>query len=487
MAKDREEQAHSRDQASSDGDQVASERDQRTADYDQRTSDEDYAAGGDAIRHHRGFASREVSRRERDSRSISRHEVSAARLLEHENDADARGEERRLLGKRDRLEAASDREDAADDRGESARERAEALRDRTDSADAAARALETLESMSDAFFTLDSEWRFTYLNPQCEVILQRRREDLIGRNVWDEFPEAVGSRFDIEYRRAVGEQVAVYFEEPYEPLGRTLEVRGYPVPDGLAVYFTDVTDQRLRDARLRQTERLEMLGQLTTGVVHDFNNLLAVVGGFAQLGQGAAIDKRTTGYFEQIDAASQTAVALTRKLLAFVREQEVSPAIIDLNEVVEGLASLLRQLMPPRIELRLALSPQPVPVFVDRSQVEQILLNLIVNGRDAIDAHGSITVTTMKDAPAGVTHDVVERSGWLQVTDTGAGIPEDVRPHIFDPFFSTKPPEKGTGLGLATVYGIISECGGSILVDSTIGVGTTMTLALPAGRPSRPS
>jgi PAS domain S-box-containing protein len=478
---ERDKLASAQDQASSDDDEGSSGRDQRSADEDQRSADDDLAAGGDPVRYQRGVAAREQSRRDRGSASVSRQTTSAARRQEHENAAEASGKRGLVLGAHDRLKAADDREDAAGDREESARERAQAVRERIESAGAARRALETLESMSDAFFTLDSDWRFTYLNPQCDVILQRRREDLLGRNVWEEFPEAVGSRFDDEYRRAVREEVRVRFEERYEPLGRMLEIRAYPVNDGLAVYFTDVTEERLRDARLKQSERLEMLGQLTAGVVHDFNNLLAAVGGFAKLGQGAAVDETTTGYFDEIDAASQRAVALTRQLLGFARAQDLSPTIIDANEVVDGLSSLLRQLMPASIELRLALSPQPVPVFLDRPQLEQVLLNLIVNGRDAIDPPGSITVSTMNDAPEGVMHDVRAPSGWLQVTDTGSGIPEDVRPHIFDPFFSTKPPETGTGLGLATIRGIISQSGGSIIVDSTVGVGTTMIVALPAG------
>jgi PAS domain S-box-containing protein len=478
---DRDKIASDQAQARSDDDGVSSHRDQQAADFDQRTANDEYASGGDAIRYHRALASRERSRRERDSVSESRDETSAARLHEHDG-ADAVHLLR--VGERDRLEAASDREDAAGDRHESARERAAALRDRTESAGAADRALEVLESMSDAFFTLDSEWRFTYLNPQCEMVLERRREDLVGRNVWEEFPNTVGSRFDEEYRRAVREHVAVRFEGDYTARGRTVDVRAHPVAGGLAVYFTDVTDERLRAFRLRQTERLEMLGQLTAGVAHDFNNLLAAVGGFAHLGQAAAVDEKTRGYFDQIDSASTRAAALTRQLLAFGREQDLSPTLIDLNEVVDALFSLLSQLTPPRIELRVALSPRAVPVFVDRSQIEQVLLNLVVNARDAIEENGSITVSTIDGAPAGLEHDVQMPSAWLQVTDSGSGIPEAVRPHIFDPFFSTKPPETGTGLGLATIYGIVAQTGGSIFVDSTVGLGTTMTVALPAGEPA---
>ncbi len=483
-ANDLHQLASDRDQMWSDHDQTASGRDQRSADADQRSADKEFAAGGDADRYHQGVLSRQQSRKERGSVAGLRGETTAARLLQ--DDADASRENGLPLAERDRANAAEDRANAAEDRAKAARERADAFRDRTESGLAAERALETLESMSDAFQTFDSEWRFTYLNPQCDAILDRRREDLLGKKVWDEFPEAVGTRFYDEYHRAVREQVPVRFEEFYEPLGRTLQIRAYPVPAGLAVYFMDVTEERLREARFRQTERLEMLGRLTAGVAHDFNNLLAGIGGFANLGQADSVDEKLTEYFDQIDSATQKAAALARQLLAFGGEQELAPSVIDLNEVVEGLSSLMRQLMPSGIELRLDLSPQPTIVFADPSQVEQVLLNLVVNSRDAIDTTGSITVSTTAHAPAGVVHDVRVSAGWLQVTDTGSGIPEDVMPHIFDPFFTTKPPETGTGLGLATIYGIVTQSGGCITVDSTVGVGTTLTVALPAGRSARP-
>jgi PAS domain S-box-containing protein len=483
MASDREAIASDQDQTWSDHDQTASGSDQRTADDEQHAADVDFAAGGDEAMHEQGVQARTQARRDRGSATVSRDETTAARLQGH--DADTARKDT-LPAEHDREEAAGDRDNAAHDREKAADDREDALRNRTESAAAAQRAVETLESMSDAFFTLDSEWRFTYLNPQTEAILERRREDLLGKNMWEEFPKGVGSGFYGEYQRAVREQVPVRFEEHYEPLGRTLEIRAYPVTAGLAVYFTDVTDERRREERLRQAQRLEAIGRVTAGVAHDFNNLLAGVGGFANLGQAASVDARTRGYFDQIESASQKGVALTRQLLVFARKQSLSPTAIDLNDVVEGLSSLMRQLIPDGIDVHLALSPQPVPVFVDRSQLDRVLLNLVVNSGDAIETTGSITVTTTPDEPAGVVHDVRVASGWLQVTDTGAGIPEDVMPFIFDPFFSTKPPETATGLGLATIYGIVSQSGGSIFVDSALGVGTTVTLALPAKHLSSP-
>jgi two-component system cell cycle sensor histidine kinase/response regulator CckA len=386
----------------------------------------------------------------------------------------------RAMAAEDRAEAAGDRAQAASDREESARHRTEATRAGTEAATAAERAIETLESMSDAFFTLDSEWRFTYLNPQAEVILGRKREDLIGQDMWHEVPQVLGSGVEDEYRRAITEQMPVRFEQAYEPLGSIFEVRVYPVLAGLAVYLSDVTEHRVRDVRLRQTERLETLGQLTAGIVHDFRNIVGAIGGFTKLGLSHGADPLTTQYFKSIASAGKRAEALTEQLLAFSRQQELTPNRFDLNETLQSLSSLLHQLVEGDIHLDLDLSPEPVNVFVDRSQLEQVVVNLVVNSRDAMGGTGSITITTTTQDPTGGTSDMKGDFGWLRVVDTGSGIPADVLPHIFDPFFSTKAPGKGTGLGLATIYGIVSQSGGSIFVDSTVGVGTTMTVALPA-------
>ena len=448
-------------------------------DRDQTAEDRDRAAElRDRGAETRDAEARQLSHDVRDAASELPEQTTATR--EHEKDAEATREDSRLRGEHDREMAADDRAEAADDREEAARERAEGVRDRTESASAAQRAIETLESMSDAFLTLDFEWRFTYLNPQAESILGRNRDELIDKDFWAEFPNAAGSDVEEKLRRAMREQVPVRFEQAYESLGGVFEFRAYPVVAGLAVYFTDVSEERSRESRLRQQERLETLGQLTAGIVHDFRNLLAAVGGFAKLGKAHDADERTTKYFEAIATASEKADALTGQLLAFARQQDLSPTLIDLNEVIKGLSSLLRQLMPVDIKLRIALAPEPVIVFVDRSQLEQVVVNLVVNSRDAITGAGVVTVSTTNEEPGEVTHEVDSPSGWLQVADTGSGIPDDVRERMFDPFFSTKAVGTGTGLGLATIYGIITQSGGSIFVDSTVDVGTTMTVVLPA-------
>jgi len=453
-------------------DQEAPTGEERRADHDPEAVDEELGVGRD------GTHARET--RGRDG-SDHEHE-SAPRVVDAtpHDDEQALLEDVLLIAREDRLDAARDRERADGDRREGARERATALQDRNESALAERRAVQTLESMSDAFFTLDAEWRFTYLNPQSEAILERSREHLIGKSLWEELPWGFGLRFDDEYRRVLRDQTPVRFEACYEPLGRLLEVRIFPVADGLAVYFSDVTTERQQEQRLRQAQRLEAIGQATAGVAHDFGNILAAVRGFAQLGQRASGSEKAAHYFSEIDRAGAKAAQLTRQLLAFARQQDLTPTVIDLNDVVGDLSSVLAQLVAPGVDLRLALSPEPIAVFVDRSQLEQVLINLVVNSNDAIDTIGTITITTSNSDPKHVAHEPGPPSGWLQVNDDGSGIPTDVMPHIFDPFFSTKPQQTGTGLGLATIYGVISQSGGSITVESTPGAGTTMTVALPA-------
>ena len=467
------------EQTWSDDDQEASQGDQWSADQDQRAADREYARGGDEVAYTRGTKARERSRRARDSATLHRDATTAERALRESTDGH---DDAFLLNQHDRTMAADDRAEAAGDRRESARERADALKDKGDFATAAQRAIEILESMTDAFFTLDPEWRFTYLNPQSALILGRQREELVGESVWQEFPDLVGSAFERQFRHAAKEQEPVRFEADYKRLATDsiFEVRVHPVAAGLAVYFTDVTEERRRDDMLRQSERLEMLGQLAAGIVHDFKNILTVVDGFAQLGRARSKDAKTTSCFESIESASKRAEALTQQILAFARQQELSPTVIDLNETIESLSSLLHQLLPDGLDLHIELADEPVMVFVDRSQLEQVALNLVVNARDATDAPGSITITTTTETPAGTVHELAGPLGWLQVRDTGAGIPEAILPRIFDPFFSTKPTGIGTGLGLATIYGIVSQSGGSIFVDSTVGEGTEMSVAIPA-------
>lgn len=294
-----------------------------------------------------------------------------------------------------------------------------------------------------------------------------------GNQMVDEILSAMHAAFDTDARAKPALDDVAFLTERYQ-----LGTANLPQPG--ANGSSDSLRARAESSR-RQALRLEVIGRATAGVAHDFDNLLAAVRGFAQLGQRSTVDEKTHRYFAEIESAGRKAGELTRQLAVFAGPHDLAPTTVDLNEIVEGLSSLLQQLLPGDVELCFSLSAQPVPVFVDRGQLEQVLVNLIVNGDDAIAGVGTITISTTAVDPVRHEHDARSLpTGWLQVSDTGSGIPADVMPHIFEPFFSTKAPDAGSGLGLATAHGIVSESGGDILVD-TSPAGTTMTIALPAG------
>jgi PAS domain S-box-containing protein len=246
---------------------------------------------------------------------------------------------------------------------------------------------------------------------------------------------------------------------------------------GILGISRDITEHKRLEDQLRQAQKMEAVGRLAGGVAHDFNNLLTVIMGYGSLllEQTAATDPR----YEQIRmirTTAERAAALTRQLLAFSRKQILMPVVLDLNTVVTELAPMLRRLIGEDIRLMTDLTPDLGPIKADRNQLEQILVNLVVNARDAMPTGGRLTITTHNE-------DADEADGSarvvLVVRDTGHGMDEHTRVHLFEPFFTTKEVGKGTGLGLATVYGIVQQSGGTIAVDSAPGEGATFRISLP--------
>ena len=247
----------------------------------------------------------------------------------------------------------------------------------------------------------------------------------------------------------------------------------------------DITDRRLIEERLTQSEKIESVGRLAGGIAHDFNNLLTAILGYTEL----LLSNRAEGDpdrndLEEIQRAGQRAAALTQQLLAFSRKQVLRPREIDLNQTVVGLRSMLVRLIRADITLSCVLAPAPAIVRVDPTQIEQALLNLVLNARDAVPAGGeirmevSIVGRSQVDAPSDL--------GWpagdlvrLRVVDNGVGISPEARAHLFEPFFTTKGVGKGTGLGLASVYGIVRQSNGCISVDSQPGEGSCFTMHFP--------
>jgi nitrogen-specific signal transduction histidine kinase/ActR/RegA family two-component response regulator len=243
---------------------------------------------------------------------------------------------------------------------------------------------------------------------------------------------------------------------------------------------------RESEAKLRHSQKMEGIGQLAGGIAHDFNNLLTVINSYSDmlLGEVGFANPFLRNGLDQIKEAGHRAATLTRQLLAFSRQQVLEPKILDLNESVSNTAKLLRRLIGEDIALILCPHPALGRVRVDPGQIEQIIMNLVVNARDAMPGGGQLTIETMNvelDGVGAQQSSSLEPGSYvmLRVSDTGCGMDAETQTRIFEPFFTTKALGKGTGLGLATVYGIVKQSSGSIQVSSTVGKGSTFKIYLP--------
>jgi signal transduction histidine kinase len=282
-----------------------------------------------------------------------------------------------------------------------------------------------------------------------------------------------------------------FCELEFTALGeRTLLLRLMPLKDNDGAVLKvigisqDVTQRKNAEERFRQAEKMEALGKLAGGVAHDFNNILNVIVGYAHLLQGEPNLDKVREHARDVLEAAQKASSLTRQLLAFSRKQVVQPQALDLNETIEGVSKMLRRLIREDIELCIRLASDVPSVTADAGQMEQIIVNLTVNARDALSAGGRITIATAKADLQKENASRLSLAGGqyavLTVSDDGHGMDAETQAHMFEPFFTTKGRGEGTGLGLATVQAIVTQSGGHISVDSRVGVGTTCTIYLPA-------
>ena len=468
-----------------------------------------------------------------------------------------------------------------------------------------ARLVVTLESVTDAFFTLDRDWRFTYLNGQAEVLLGRARIELLGRAIWTELAEAAGGPFEPAFRRAVAENITVVLEANYAPTGRWVEARAYPTHDGLAVYLHDVSEvrrsrealieqatlldsayegiivkdledrivywnkgaeriygwtaaeakgQRARDLYkvdlakfgagcaalirdgewqgelIKQTkargpvtvevrwtlvrdahgapksilainaditerkkleqqflraQRMESIGTLAGGIAHDLNNLLSPI--LMGVGLLRHLDPRPEAaeLISLIETSAVRGADLVKQVLSFARGVSGDRVTVDLRHLIGDLAKILKDTLPKNITLTLDLPTGVAPVDADATQLNQVLMNLCVNARDAMPAGGILRLALSNrtlDHPYAAMEGVVAPGAYVlvEVTDNGSGMPPEIVDRIFEPFFTTKEIGKGTGLGLSTVAAIVKSHGGSIRVDSEVGKGTAFKVYLLA-------
>jgi signal transduction histidine kinase/CheY-like chemotaxis protein len=246
----------------------------------------------------------------------------------------------------------------------------------------------------------------------------------------------------------------------------------------------------LTESEKRQSQKMEAIGRLAGGVAHDFNNLLAVISGYSDLlleSLGPSDPNRTK--LERIKQAANSAASLTRQLLMFSRQQVIQPVILDVNQIVNNTEKMLRRLIKENIEFAVVLEPNLDRVNADSGQIEQVVLNLVVNARDALPNGGMLRIQTSNvrvDGDSGHAGASLPAGRFvlLEVTDTGTGMDQETQSHVFEPFFTTKPVGQGTGLGLATVYGIVKQSNGHIAVHSTLGHGSSFKIYLPAVKQS---
>ncbi len=329
------------------------------------------------------------------------------------------------------------------------------------------------------------DYRFLDVNPAFERLTGLKAADILGKTVLEVMPDTEPHWIETYGRVALTGQPA-YFENYSAALGRHFEVRAFrSASRQFVTIFQDVSERKRLETRILQSQKLESVGHLAGGVAHDFNNILGVIMGSAEMvldDLDAADPNRSA--IEEIITASKRAAAVTRQLLGFARRQAIAPKLLDLNDTVEGLLNMLRRLIGENVDLRWRPSMKPLPVRMDPSQIDQLLVNLCINARDAIHGTGCITIETdMKDLDDAYCADHPDATPGhfvlLEVSDDGNGMDRETLKNMFEPFFSTKDAGKGTGLGLATVYGIIRQNKGFINVYSEPGEGTIFKIYLP--------
>ena len=368
-----------------------------------------------------------------------------------------------------------------------------------------------LEAAPDAMVVVNVAGEIVLLNAQAEKQFGYRRDELLGQPVTNIIPVGFAERIISDDLRSAADALAQQIGTGIELSGRRKDGSEFPIEimlspldsaEGILVTaaIRDISVRKDADEELLQAQKLESIGRLAGGIAHDFNNMLFVINGHAEmLSQDLLPERRgdldldeTLRNVKAILEAGDRAATLTSQLLAFGRQQPISPTVLDLNAAIDGLEPMVRKLIGENTRL---VVKQGIPIGhirADAGQLDQIIVNLVVNARDAMPDGGTITIETGDvevDQPYAVDHFELRAGQYVQlvVSDTGVGMDRAMREHIFEPFFTTKQVGKGTGLGLATAYGIVQQSGGHIWVYSEPGVGSSFKLFFPrAGTPGLP-
>lgn len=338
-------------------------------------------------------------------------------------------------------------------------------------------------------FIKDSTGKYVYYNEASSSLFHMPPNEVIGKMDEDIWPPEDAARHRANDKAVLESGRPVEFVEPVPQSDgiHSWLIFKFPIvvdesPALVGGIGIDITERRTLEDQLTQARKMEALGRLAGGVAHDFNNLLTVISGYGQLaleGLGTTSIPRLTSYIQEILNSARRASGLTGQLLAFSRRQTVQPKVLDLGTLLNNIELLLRRMIGEHVELSVHCGPEPCLIRADAHQMEQVLMNLAVNARDAMPLGGTFEIR------CGVLPEPLERPGraplsvLLEVTDTGIGMDESVKARMFEPFFTSKDKGKGTGLGLSTVYGVVSQAGGEIEVESEPGQGSKFRIYLP--------
>ena len=363
-----------------------------------------------------------------------------------------------------------------------------------------ARYRDCFENAKDAIYVHDLNGRYTMVNKAGEALIGYTREEILQMTIADVVPRNCIEKIQTRLKKKLADHAPTIYEVeairkdgtrvPVEVSSRLIYENGEPVAvQGSA---RDITERKRAEEELRasqlqlqQSQKLEAIGQLAGGVAHDFNNLLTAILGYTDLSlRRVDVDNSIRRNLEETKKAAERAASLTRQLLAFSRKQILEPKVLNLNDVVRDMHKMLTRLIGENIDLATKQAGDLGIVKADPCQVEQIILNLVVNARDAMPRGGKVTIETANitiDDTDALKHMAIKPGPYvmLAVSDTGTGIDEETQARVFEPFFTTKEVGKGTGLGLSTVYGIVKQSGGNIWVYSEPGAGTVFKIFLP--------
>ncbi len=351
-----------------------------------------------------------------------------------------------------------------------------------------------LKQVNEGLSVFDINGKILFVNEAFLDTFGYKREEILGTSIENLYSPVSGYDFqlhilpgtlkggwngELKVKRNDGKEIMIFLAT-----SPVKDEEGQPVV--IVGVMSDITLRKQLEEQLRHSQKMEAIGQLAGGIAHDFNNLLTVIEGYIDLLQNKIKHQDSTfNYLAQIKKATDRAVSLTRQLLAFSRRQILQPKILDINQSIKDLTVMLQRLIGEHIELVTMLDADIWQIKADPNQIEQVIMNLVVNARDAMPDGGTLIIETRQvqlDSSYKRLHPDVEPGAYVQlsITDTGVGMSDEVRRRIFEPFFTTKEKGKGTGLGLATVYGIVKQSNGHIFVYSEVDRGTTFKIYFPA-------